>query len=156
MLLARSHGLRAYHAVQLSAALDIQRDHRQAGLTPITLVSADQVLNDAATEEGLAVEIQLRIPDVAISWRSDSRCLIVKTRPLGDPVFAGSDSRVAEGWDRLGFGLRPCQGFPVRGSISACHAIVAALRPLQTGRAVFPHPALPESSRSKACTGSQP
>ena len=56
MLLARSHGLRAYDAVQLSAALDIERDHRQAGLTPITLVSADQALNDAATEEGLAVE----------------------------------------------------------------------------------------------------
>jgi predicted nucleic acid-binding protein len=56
LLLARSHGLRAYDAVQLSAALDIQRDHRQAGLMPITLVSADQALNDAATEEGLAVE----------------------------------------------------------------------------------------------------
>jgi uncharacterized protein len=56
MLLARSHGLRAYDAVQLSAALDIQRDHRQAGLAPITLVSADQALNDAATAEGLAVE----------------------------------------------------------------------------------------------------
>ncbi len=35
-------------------------------------------------------------------------------------------SRVAEGRDRLGFGLRPCQGFPVRGSISAGHAIDAA------------------------------
>ena len=27
--------------------------------------------------------------------------------------------------DRLGFGLHPFQGFPVRGSISACHAILA-------------------------------
>jgi hypothetical protein len=35
-------------------------------------------------------------------------------------------SRVAEGQDRLGFGLRPCQGFPVRGSISAGRAIDAA------------------------------
>jgi predicted nucleic acid-binding protein len=56
MRLARSHGLRAYDAVQLSAALDIQRDHRQAGLAPITLVSADQELNAAATAEGLAVD----------------------------------------------------------------------------------------------------
>src|SRR3954468_2637727 len=45
MLLARSHGLRAYDAVQLSAALEIQRDHRQAGLAPIALVFADQELN---------------------------------------------------------------------------------------------------------------
>src|SRR4051794_3067466 len=35
-------------------------------------------------------------------------------------------SRVAEGRDRLGFGLRPCQGFRVRGSISAGYAIDAA------------------------------
>jgi predicted nucleic acid-binding protein len=56
MLLARSHGLRAYDAVQLSAALDIQRGHRHAGLAPITLVSADQALNDAAAVEGLPVE----------------------------------------------------------------------------------------------------
>ena len=32
------------------------------------------------------------------------------------------NSRVAEAAERLGFGLRPCQGFPVRGSVSACHA----------------------------------
>jgi uncharacterized protein len=56
MLLARSHGLRAYDAVQLSAALDIQRDHQQAGLAPVTLVSADRDLNAAAVAEGLAVD----------------------------------------------------------------------------------------------------
>ena len=56
VLLARTHALRAYDAVQLSAALDIQRDHRQAGLAPIALVSADQALNDAATAEGMPVE----------------------------------------------------------------------------------------------------
>jgi predicted nucleic acid-binding protein len=56
MPLARTHGLRAYDAVQLSVALDIQRDHGLAGLAPITLVSADQALNAAAAAEGLPVE----------------------------------------------------------------------------------------------------
>jgi predicted nucleic acid-binding protein len=62
MVLARSHGLRAYDAVQLSAALDIERDHRQAGLAPITLVSADQELNAAAAAEGLPVEDPISHP----------------------------------------------------------------------------------------------
>ena len=56
VLLARTYALRAYDAVQLAAALDIQRDHRQAGLAPVTLVSADRDLNAAATAEGLTVE----------------------------------------------------------------------------------------------------
>jgi hypothetical protein len=56
VLLARSHGLRAYDAVQLASAIDIQRDHRDAGLAPVTLVSADRDLNAAATAEGLPVE----------------------------------------------------------------------------------------------------
>ena len=56
VLLARSHGLRAYDAVQLAAALDIQRDHQDMGLAPVTLVSADRDLNAAATAEGLTVE----------------------------------------------------------------------------------------------------
>jgi predicted nucleic acid-binding protein len=56
VLLARSHGLRAYDAVQLAAALDIQRDHRDTGLALVTLVSADRDLNAAATAEGLTVE----------------------------------------------------------------------------------------------------
>jgi hypothetical protein len=56
MLLARSHGLRAYDAVQPSAALDIQRDHQQAGLAPVTLVSADRDLNAAAIAEGMAID----------------------------------------------------------------------------------------------------
>ena len=56
MLLARKHGLRAYDAVQLAAALDVSRLYQPPGANPITLVSADQELNAAATAEGLAVD----------------------------------------------------------------------------------------------------
>jgi uncharacterized protein len=56
MLLARSHGLRAYDAVQLAAALEVHRDHQNAGIGPITLVSADQELNAAGLAEGLIVK----------------------------------------------------------------------------------------------------
>jgi predicted nucleic acid-binding protein len=56
MLLARRHGLRAYDAVQLAAALEANRIYQTAGLGPVTLVSADQELNAAATAEGLAVD----------------------------------------------------------------------------------------------------
>ena len=56
MLSARTHGLRAYDAVQLTAALEANRIYQTAGLGPVTLVSADQELNAAAVAEGLAVE----------------------------------------------------------------------------------------------------
>jgi predicted nucleic acid-binding protein len=56
MPLARVHGLRAYDAVQLATVLEVNRDHQNAGIGPVTLVSADQELNAAATAEGLAVE----------------------------------------------------------------------------------------------------
>ena len=56
MLLARSHGLRAYDAVQLAAALEVHRDHHNAGIGPITLVSADKEPNAAGFAEGLIVE----------------------------------------------------------------------------------------------------
>jgi transposase len=47
----------------------------------------------------------------------------------------------------LGFGLLPCQGFPVRGAISACHAPFP--HPAhRTGRAAFPHPALLQNFRT--------
>jgi predicted nucleic acid-binding protein len=55
-LLARSHGLRAYDAVQLAAALGVHRDHQNAGIGPITLVSADKELNAAGLAEGLTIE----------------------------------------------------------------------------------------------------
>ena len=46
----------------------------------------------------------------------------------------------------LGFGLHLCQGFPVRGAISACRAPFP--HPAhRTGRAAFPHPALLQDLR---------
>jgi hypothetical protein len=56
MLLARTHGLRAYDAVQLAAAFEVHRDHQNAGIGTITLVSADRELNAAGLAEGLIVE----------------------------------------------------------------------------------------------------
>jgi uncharacterized protein len=56
MRAARLHRLRAYDAVQLAVVLDLHRRHQDAGLGPVTLVSADQALNDAAQAEGLAVD----------------------------------------------------------------------------------------------------
>ena len=54
--LANAHSLRAYDAVQLAACLKIRQKHRDAGFAPVTLISADQALNDAALAEGLAVD----------------------------------------------------------------------------------------------------
>jgi hypothetical protein len=56
MLIARRHRLRAYDAVQLVVALEVDRLQRDAGLGPVTLVSADRDLNAAAAAEGFAVE----------------------------------------------------------------------------------------------------
>src|SRR4051794_28950698 len=44
MILSRNHGLRAYDAVQLAAALEIDRSNQKAGFGPVTLVSADREL----------------------------------------------------------------------------------------------------------------
>jgi predicted nucleic acid-binding protein len=54
--LGRTHALRAYDAVQLAVALEASRFHRAKGSAPVTLISADQALNAAATAEGLSVE----------------------------------------------------------------------------------------------------
>jgi hypothetical protein len=56
MLLARKHRLRAYDAVRLSAALEVNHLYRTAGLAPVALISSDNDLNAAATAEGLAVD----------------------------------------------------------------------------------------------------
>jgi uncharacterized protein len=56
MLKARKRRLRAYDAVQLAAALELRQQHQDAGLSPVTLISADQALNDAARAEGLTVD----------------------------------------------------------------------------------------------------
>jgi predicted nucleic acid-binding protein len=56
MKLANTHVLRAYDAVQLALAIEVNRIHQAAGASPITLVSSDRDLNKAAQAEGLAVE----------------------------------------------------------------------------------------------------
>ena len=48
--------LRGYDAVQLAASLEIHRRRQTAGLSNITLISADQELNAAANAEGLLVD----------------------------------------------------------------------------------------------------
>ena len=53
---ARKHGLRAYDAVQLAAALDTGRIISQVESAQLILVSADLDLNAAATAESLKVE----------------------------------------------------------------------------------------------------
>ena len=55
-VLARKHGLRAYDAVQLAAALDTGRIISQVESAQLILVSADLDLNAAATAESLKVE----------------------------------------------------------------------------------------------------
>jgi uncharacterized protein len=54
--LANTHVLRAYDAVQLAVALEVNRVYQMGGLGLVTLVSSDKDLNDAATAEGLTVE----------------------------------------------------------------------------------------------------
>jgi uncharacterized protein len=54
--LANKHGLRAYDAVQLAAALDTGRVVSQVEATELILVSADLELNPAAAAEGLKVD----------------------------------------------------------------------------------------------------
>ena len=56
MRLANTHSLRAYDAVQLATALDLNQKEQDAGFAPVTLISADRALNDAALAEGLAVD----------------------------------------------------------------------------------------------------
>ena len=56
MMLAETHGLRAYDAVQLAAVLELQASRTAGGLAPISLVSSDRDLNAAATASGLLVE----------------------------------------------------------------------------------------------------
>jgi predicted nucleic acid-binding protein len=54
--LANTHAMRAYDAVQLAAALEIRQQRQKTGFGPVTLISADQALNDAAPTEGLTVD----------------------------------------------------------------------------------------------------
>jgi len=54
--LAEMHGLRAYDAIQLAAALQVENERRAFNMPGLVLVSADLALNAAAAAEGLAVE----------------------------------------------------------------------------------------------------
>jgi uncharacterized protein len=54
--LAVVHGLRGYDAIQLSASLELHRLRQTAGLSNITLISADKELNAAGSAEGLLVD----------------------------------------------------------------------------------------------------
>jgi hypothetical protein len=50
------HGVVAYDAVQLAAALELKKARDTVGLSPLLLVSADLELNTAAAAEGILVE----------------------------------------------------------------------------------------------------
>jgi len=56
MILAETHGLRGYDAVQLATAVEIHMRGHTLWLPALTLVSADGELNLAAQAEGLVVE----------------------------------------------------------------------------------------------------
>ncbi len=60
--LARAHALRGYDAVQLAAAVTLNRSRNDLGLSSITFVSADSELNRAAASESLPVEDPNRHP----------------------------------------------------------------------------------------------
>src|SRR5262249_16847390 len=51
MRLGNTHALRAYDAVQLAVAPEVNRSHQAGGSGPVTLISADRALNDAATTD---------------------------------------------------------------------------------------------------------
>jgi len=54
--LAEIHGLRADDAVQLAATAEPHHGRSTAGLSRLTLISADQELNAAARAEGIDVD----------------------------------------------------------------------------------------------------
>lgn len=62
MGLAKLHLLRAYDAVQLATAVDLQVNRRALNLSWPIFVSADQRLNQAALAEGLLVDDPNRYP----------------------------------------------------------------------------------------------
>lgn len=54
--MARRHGLRAYDAVQLAAALHVKAERDALGLPALMFLSADNALNAAAVAERLTVD----------------------------------------------------------------------------------------------------
>ncbi len=53
--LTRRHPLRGYDAMHLATSLLLNQGLTAAALPPLTFVSADRALNDAARQEGLAI-----------------------------------------------------------------------------------------------------
>jgi predicted nucleic acid-binding protein len=56
VVVAQTHALRGYDAVQLASALLINSDRLSLGMSAVTLISADVALNAAAIAEGLTVD----------------------------------------------------------------------------------------------------
>lgn len=56
MNLAELHRLRGYDATQLAVAVDLEAEMRTDGVGPLTLISADLELNQAALAEGLLTD----------------------------------------------------------------------------------------------------
>jgi len=56
MNLAEAHKLRGYDAIQLASALLIEERMTAQGVGPVTLISADDELNQAAEAEGLLTD----------------------------------------------------------------------------------------------------
>ncbi|MCI0389524.1 MAG: hypothetical protein MOB07_12275 [Acidobacteria bacterium] len=54
--LAELHRLRGYDAVQLATALLVKAGMTASGIGPLTLISADNELNQAAQAEGLLTD----------------------------------------------------------------------------------------------------
>lgn len=60
--LAEIHCLRAYDAVQLTAATKLHQARSIAGLSRLTFISSDRELNDAARTEGIDVDDPTKHP----------------------------------------------------------------------------------------------
>jgi predicted nucleic acid-binding protein len=56
MRLAEAHRLRGYDAVQLAVSLELHHKRNATGLSSLTLISADQELNGAASAASLLVD----------------------------------------------------------------------------------------------------
>ncbi len=54
--LLERHPLRGYDAIHLATTLTVQQSLQRPGLPPVTFLSADERLNQAAIVEGLAVD----------------------------------------------------------------------------------------------------
>ncbi len=54
--LAKKYALRGYDAVQLATVLEVHNERMALGLSPLTLLSADNDLNAAAMAEGLTID----------------------------------------------------------------------------------------------------